>query len=227
MITVALIGADGAGKTTVGRRLEDELPLPATYLYMGVNAAASNRLLPTTRLVRALKRRRGTVDDAGPPDALHTRLEASSRGRRDLRRGARSAARVLNQMADEWYRQLIAWREVRSGKVVVFDRHYFSDFLAYDMAGDDRLPLDRRVHGWMLRHAYPRPDLVVFLDAPPEVLLARKGEGTLEALERRRSDYLAVEPHAPRFAIVDATQPLDDVVAQVSTLVVDVVRDRR
>src|SRR5437667_23836 len=51
--TVALIGPDGAGKTTIGRRLEKSLPLPVRYLYMGVNAEASNALLPTTRVLRA------------------------------------------------------------------------------------------------------------------------------------------------------------------------------
>ncbi|MGH3091699.1 MAG: hypothetical protein ACRDOG_05135, partial [Gaiellaceae bacterium] len=54
--TVALIGPDGAGKTTVARRLEGSLEGPVKYLYMGVNPDASNHLLPTTRLAHALKR---------------------------------------------------------------------------------------------------------------------------------------------------------------------------
>ena len=49
--SVALIGADGAGKTTVGRMLEQRSTLPVRYLYMGLNPAASNRMLPTTRSV--------------------------------------------------------------------------------------------------------------------------------------------------------------------------------
>ena len=40
MVTVALIGADGAGKTTVGRRLEEGGEVRIKYLYMGINAAA-------------------------------------------------------------------------------------------------------------------------------------------------------------------------------------------
>ncbi len=37
--------------------------------------------------------------------------------------------------------------------------------------------------------AAPRPDIVLVLDAPAEVLLARKGEHDLVALERARVGY--------------------------------------
>ena len=63
MFTVALIGPDGAGKTTIGKRIEHTLPLPVKYVYMGVNLDSSNHMLPTTRLIKALKRMRGAAPD--------------------------------------------------------------------------------------------------------------------------------------------------------------------
>jgi len=62
---------------------------------------------------------------------------------------------------------------------------------------------------------FPRPDLVVYLDAPVEVLLARKGEGTLESIARRQEDYRSLAGEVERFAIVDADRPLDEVIADV------------
>ena len=56
MFTVALIGPDGAGKSTVGRELERRLSFPAKYIYMGVNLESSNLVLPTTRLILGIKR---------------------------------------------------------------------------------------------------------------------------------------------------------------------------
>jgi thymidylate kinase len=219
MFTVALIGPDGAGKTTVGRRLEAELELPATYLYMGVNAEASNHVLPTTRAIRAVKRARGAAPDtAGPPDPL-VRPERPTGVLRRARRATGNAGRLANQLAEEWHRQLRAWLNVRRGRVVIFDRHFFADFYAYDIACGDARPLGRRVHGLVLERLYPKPDLVVYLDAPPEVLLSRKGEGTIEALARRRRDYLTIARFTDHFATVDACRPPDEVTREVVRIV--------
>jgi thymidylate kinase len=62
----------------------------------------------------------------------------------------------------------------------------------------------------------------VYLDAPGEVLLARKGEGSVEALERRRDEYRAIAPLVPDFVEIDATQSVDDVAIQVA----DAIRGR-
>ena len=214
--TVALIGCDGAGKTTVARALEREAGLPVRYLYMGVSPESSNRQLPSTRIAHAIKRR--ADGDRAPP----------SRGVGRARRAGRSALRLANRLAEEWYRQLIAQALLARGSIVVFDRHFLADYHAFDVAGAGR-PLSRRIHGWMLMHAYPRPDLVVLLDAPPEVLFARKGEGTLASLARRREDYLGLAGAAGidrSFAVVSATQPLDAVVADVATIVRDAATGR-
>ena len=232
--TVALIGCDGAGKTTVARELEQSSGLPVRYLYMGVSAESSNRQLPTTRLANAMKRSRGAAivdhgppdrDDAGPSDGVDARAAAPAArtARQRARRSVRAGLRLANRLAEEWYRQGLAQTYRARGAIVVFDRHFLADYHAYDVAGSGR-SLSRRVHGWMLSRAYPRPDLVVFLDAPPEVLHRRKGEGTLRSLARRRADYLdlaGTSGMGGEFAIVSATQPLPDVVGEVAGLIRD------
>jgi hypothetical protein len=100
--------------------------------------------------------------------------------------------------------------------MVLFDRHFYLDYYAHDVMPTGRKrALMNRVHGWMLGRFYPKPDLVLFLDAAPEVLFARKGEGTLQLLESRRQEYLRLRDAVPNFVAVDAARPATEVLAEV------------
>jgi thymidylate kinase len=218
--TVALIGPDGAGKTTVARQLEQLLPIPVKYVYMGVNPDSSNYLLPTTRVVHAVRRLRGAKPDTSGPRDSRAPDRAPPKGipKRALRTG-RSFLSLGNRLAEEWHRALVASLHRRRGSIVVFDRHFFADFYAYDVSAKPRRSASRRVHGFVLSRLYPRPDLVIYLDAPAEMLLKRKGEGTLESLERRRREYRDLGKILQEFAIVDASRPLNIVTRDVADVI--------
>lgn len=211
--TVALIGPDGSGKSTIARRVAVALPVPARYLYMGVNLESSSEMLPTTRLVLSAKRRRGERPD------MTARVAASPGGRTGAVATLRGVVRIGAWIAEEWYRALLAARARRRGQVVVFDRHFFCDYYATDVrpvqAGEPRRPLASRIHGAVLRRWYPRPDATFLLDAPADVLFARKGEGTIESIEQRRADYRALADVLPAFTIVDVDRSVDSVVADI------------
>ena len=227
MFTVAVIGPDGAGKSTITRRLLQELPLPVRYVYMGVNLESSNLVLPTTRLILEIKRLRGGRPDmAGPPDP--TRVKALPR--HPLKRAfkeLKTSLRLANLIAEEWFRQLVVWYYHRRGVIVLSDRHFFCDYYAHDIATDrSQLPLARRLHGFLLDRFYPRPDLLICLDAAPEILFARKGEGTPALLESRRQEYLQLEDVVPCFIRVDAGQPVEEVTRQAAAWILDFYRTR-
>lgn len=226
MFTVAVIGPDGAGKTTVSRRLREDPPVPIKYIYMGVNPNSSNVILPTTWLARAVKRMLGTPIDTGPRDPNRTTKKSSGPLKQTVK-GLRAGLRLVNRLAEEWFRQGLAWYYTHRGTVVLFDRHFFIDYYAHDIAvPDEHLSLTRRIHGFVLDRLYPRPDLVICLDAPADVLFARKGEGTVDLIERRRREYLHMQHVLERVVIVDVTQPIDDVVEQVRTHILNYYRTR-
>lgn len=220
MVTVALIGADGAGKTTVARALERSSEIPIKYLYMGINVDASNHMLPTTRMMRALKRALGKDrDQGGPPDPNRVRARSKNPLKRALR-SLKSALSTTNRLCEEWYRQMVAWWYEMRGYVVLFDRHFYADYYAHDVAGEGpEVSFSRRLHGRVLRRLYPSPDLVILLDAPASVLFARKQEGTVELLERRRQEYLDLKPKLANCAVVDVDRPQDEVLREVLTII--------
>ena len=217
MVTVAIIGADGAGKTSVARALERSGEIPIKYLYMGINGEASNHMLPTTRALRAVRRAFGRGDQGGPPDRERARGRKRG-GLRGLARETKASLVVLNRVCEEWYRVAVARRFERRGFVVLFDRHFYADYWAHDVVGGGgERSLAQRFHGRLLAHL-PRPDCTILLDAPAAVLFARKAEGTLESLERRRQEYLELAAQLESCTRVDATRPAHEVQAEVLSI---------
>jgi thymidylate kinase len=75
---------------------------------------------------------------------------------------------------------------------------------------------------WLLRliwRVIPRPDLVVLLDASPEVLQARKQEVSFAETARQRRAYLSLVRSMGNGHVVDATQSLDQVTRDVSDII--------
>lgn len=222
MTDVALVGGDGAGKSSVAAELARSLPVKVRTLYMGVNPASSKVALPTTRLVHALK-----VRKAGATTGTRAEAVASLHGlehRRDDRGRVWAAARLVNRMAEEILRLLVSrWHQLR-GAVVLYDRHFLFDFTPASGTGGR---LSSRIHLWFLEHVYPKPDLVILLDAPADVLVARKQEVPESYLDKRRGAFLARGATMPNFVVVDASRPFDQVCAEVGDLIMGLVSTRR
>jgi thymidylate kinase len=213
MISVALIGPDGAGKTTVARMIEKSFPAPVKYLYMGVSVDSTNIALPTTRLVEYFKRMRRKKTGVAPSK----NIPPDRRNGKHKKSGLRAMLRLLNRLAEEWYRQFLSWKYRRQGQVVIYDRHYKFDFeLDKVSSRNEKRQFTDWLHRWCLANLYPAPDVVIYLDAPAEVLFARKGEFTLEWLESRRRAFITQGQKTPNFFQIDATQPLETVYANVT-----------
>jgi thymidylate kinase len=226
MISVALIGPDGAGKTTIARMIEKSFPVPVKYLYMGVSADSSNIALPTTRVIEYFKRLRRRKKGVALPKNISPNHPAL-RGKHK-KSGLRALLRLANRLAEEWYRQFLSWNYRRKGHVVIYDRHYKFDFeLDKASASNEKRHLMDWLHRWFLATVYPAPDMVVYLDAPAEVLFARKGEFTLEWLESRRQAFISQGEKTPNFFQIDATQPLEAVYASVTERIMRIYRNQR
>ena len=190
------------------RRREDDrrphawrtsLPVPVRYLYMGVSTDSSNVMLPTTRIAQRIKRAPGRR--LTPP--AHRPTDPATEIALLARRRAVATSRAAARLGNGWPRSGIAsgWPGDGSGagSIVMFDRHFYR-----------RLPRLRRRRrrrdrgrsactASCSRAALPpsRPRRSISMRRRA-VLLARKGEGTIEALERRRDEYRAIGGARPR-----------------------------
>jgi hypothetical protein len=141
-------------------------------------------------------------------------------------RGTRAATStstiVARTLVRRWVRylqgQIHKWR----GRLVLFDRYTHDALLPPARPGH----LPRAARRWMLARSLPAPDLVILLDAPAGVLFQRKGEQSLEALERRRRHYLELSARVPGMVVVDAAQDLTSVRREVTQAVWDEYRRR-
>lgn len=211
--TVALLGPDGSGKSTISQHLDEQWPVPVRRIYMGVSAESSNLMLPTTRLALALRGRR----PAGPNPAGPAETPSHRETPGGTRAAVREWLRILNLIAEEWFRQAIAEYHTARGRLVIFDRHYVADYYFHHIEPPGGRPPSQaaRFHGWQLNRFYPRPDLVLALDAPTAELLERKQEDTPQWLDRRRSEYARMAEVFDNFMMVDVARPLEEVLDDV------------
>lgn len=122
-----------------------------------------------------------------------------------------SVAKMAYLASDYWLGWILRVRPaMMRTRLVVFDRYF------YDILVD---PKRVRYGGpkWflsLLLKVLPEPELVVLLDAPPEVLWSRKQEVPFEEVVRQQESYRAFSKTCNRVVVVDAAQPLRTVVQQ-------------
>lgn len=186
-VSIALLGADGAGKSTLARQLAREPFIGARIIYMGTNPDASTVALPGTRRLRTWAG--NTAARRGPP--------------------YRALARAIgftSRLMDQWFRYALARYHRRCGRFVVFDR------FVHDADLDVEVPsVVARVRRRVLEVGCPLPDLLVLLDAPGTVLQARKKEDPLDKIERQREAYLRLSARLPELIVLDSTGGEDKV----------------
>lgn len=118
-----------------------------------------------------------------------------------------------------WFR--IMPLKIRSG-LALSDRH-FHDVMADPARA--RIAASDRLLGWFGR-TLPQPDIVLMLDAPSDVIAARKSELDSQAVERLRTRYRAARLRRP-LVVVDASGDLEATVHACAEQVFKVLTEKR
>jgi hypothetical protein len=128
-------------------------------------------------------------------------------------RGALSSlVKIWVWLLEEWYFNFF---QEKKETLLVCDR-YFHDLLVDPKRYRFGAPL------WtaeLVGKLMPRPRLWVLLNAPADVLQSRKQEVLPEETARQCHAYLAFVRKQREYAIVDASQPLENVIADVANVI--------
>lgn len=107
--------------------------------------------------------------------------------------------------------------------LVLFDR-YYDDLLVdprrYRYGGPMKL-------AWFARRFIPRPDLVLILDVPVEQLRRRKQEISVEELRRQRAAYRRLGDSLPTGVLLDGSLPADSVTRSACQIITTHLRERQ
>jgi thymidylate kinase len=207
---VAILGPDGAGKGSVIAALRAQIPVAVAALYLGDGGSSRSEY------------EGGARSSAKHVHSVGSGLRAVVRnGLQRLPDPIHEVQSVLRRTAAGCLRLLPAYARAWRGDIVLCDRHPI-EALAVGAYRPGRVT---RLESWMIERVLPRPDAILILDAPGDVLFSRKGEHSPDALERWRRGYL--EAFRGRAVIVPTEGGLEATVARASAVVWDALHARR
>ena len=211
-VFAALIGPDGAGKTTLARRLSDSLadaPFRRTVIYhSGFN------ILPRLRTVfQKLTRTRliNSASDQEGPDKCTQPLSV-----------ARTMFYLLYYSVDYLLGRVLLRRARFNSHLILFDRYFYNYYYQQGYSAMPWLILD------LFRAIAPRPDIILSLRADPRVIHARKDDLDQAEIERQLSAIERLSSKLSNIPVVTlrTDQPEEVTQAQALRAIMNVIADR-
>jgi len=187
--SVLLVGIDGAGKSTLARALLSHPELQRKFAY-----ARYFHWIPSSK---------GQFPWPAFKDVPRNTKETPA---------IASALRLMRNFVRAWWSWNTNVRKlVKSGGLVILDRfmaNYWLDPLSVRYSGSAKL-LE------FAAKRLPKPDVMFVLDAPPETLASRKNELSVAQIEQQRECLASLPSLALRSVKLDASRPVEELVASV------------
>ena len=196
-LTVVLCGADGCGKSTAARAIVEGLS--------GTFSLPKGRHFHWKPPLFSTKRRAARSPVSDPHGEA-------------VRNPVASFCYFLFHWVEFFLGSQLSFRPVTfRGGLVLVDRYYYDFFV-------DQQRYRLQVPQGIVRLGYTllkKPDLVILLDAPAEVLQSRKREVPLAETERQCRAYRALVESLSNGRVINAAQPVEKVGADINRAILD------
>lgn len=219
-VLIVLVGVDGAGKSTILEELNDWLSwkVDVQEIYYGSGDGSATRLRYPFIIARQHVEGNASVNSSS---------NENDSGRSLLLRVGRVLRGLV--LARERQKKLQkGWRAKNRGLVVLGDRYSQNQIMGFNDGPllDHLSQSSSRILRYLARreqNVYQAaeenpPDLVITLDVSPETANDRKPEMPIEQFEKRKKAIDDIEFDTDQY-VVDAEQPLEDVIREVKEVV--------
>jgi len=191
-MSIALLGPDGCGKSTIYEKIE--------YICYGSFHGIEKKYF-RPRLFKNI----GHYNILNPTEEGETNPDPHGVSQDSFFKSlVRYSFYNIDFVLGYWL--IIKKLEIKK-KLVIFDRYYYDyyvDMKRYKYNLPKWLP---RLWGWLI----PKPDLIFILDGNAQVFYERKKELTLEELERQIIEYRKLAASIRNTLLINAIKPIDKV----------------
>ncbi len=203
-ISIAFLSPDGGGKTTIIHALNDY------FDNMNIFDGVRNYYMRPQFLKNL-----GHYNKINPSKEESTNPDPHGKAMHSVQK---SLIRFMFYNVDYVLGTLVKiWPHKLAKKLVIFDRYYydyFVDLTRYQYSFSEAIP---KAFRWMI----PQPEMVFILDAPSEVLYARKQELTLDELKEQRIRFKQIPSMVPNAKMINVDRPIEEIVDEIICCIVE------
>lgn len=192
-IFICFVGIDGSGKTTLAKRLEQDLKrsgISCKYAWCGWRGYNSFLFKPFAKLIKKFydnNEKLKSVTNAKIPGTL-------------------ALLDYILSLSEKSFLSLYTY------DIFIADRYIYDMLVGFTIANSEITYIQK-----FLLDLFPKPDIIFFLDVPVEIAFSRKNDiPSTDYLVKRKKVYMSIL-NLPEVKILDGTQNLEDLLNTILT----------